>query len=243
MSESSEPVGSSARMIGGSLASARATATRWRCPPESWSGRLRACSARPSDVEQVSARARASPPRDSWPSARIGSITFSSAENSGSRKWNWNTKPSIGQPRQRALVLVHVRRGAAADAHLALGRQVEQAQQVEQRRLAGAGRAGDGDELVVADREVDVVHQRGRHDAGQDARDARSPRSRSSRRLALAAAVRRRSRRSADDVDRMYARRLARWQVAGHQRGEQRHGRGDGVVQRASRRAAGGSCP
>ena len=29
----------------------------------------------------------------SLPSARIGSMTFSSAENSGSRKWNWNTKP------------------------------------------------------------------------------------------------------------------------------------------------------
>ena len=38
--ESSEPVGSSARMIGGSLASERATATLWRWPPESWSGRL-----------------------------------------------------------------------------------------------------------------------------------------------------------------------------------------------------------
>ena len=38
--ESSEPVGSSARMTGGSFASARATATRWRWPPENWSGRL-----------------------------------------------------------------------------------------------------------------------------------------------------------------------------------------------------------
>ena len=28
-------------------------------------------------------------------SARIGSMTFSSAENSGRRKWNWNTNPSI----------------------------------------------------------------------------------------------------------------------------------------------------
>jgi hypothetical protein len=37
---SSEPVGSSARITSGSLASARATATRWRCPPESCSGRL-----------------------------------------------------------------------------------------------------------------------------------------------------------------------------------------------------------
>ena len=41
----------------------------------------------------------ASPPfrgwrsRESLPSRRMGSITFSSAVNSGSRKWNWKTKP------------------------------------------------------------------------------------------------------------------------------------------------------
>ena len=36
------PVGSSARMTSGSLASARAMATRCRCPPDIWSGLLRA---------------------------------------------------------------------------------------------------------------------------------------------------------------------------------------------------------
>ena len=54
--ESSEPVGSSARMTGGSLASARATATRWRWPPDSWSGRLCRWSASPSDASSSSAR-------------------------------------------------------------------------------------------------------------------------------------------------------------------------------------------
>ena len=38
--ESRLPVGSSARITSGSLASARAIATRWRWPPESWLGRL-----------------------------------------------------------------------------------------------------------------------------------------------------------------------------------------------------------
>ena len=75
------------------------------------------------------------------------------------------------QPREGALFLVHMRGGAAADQHLAGGRQVEQAEQIEQRRFAGAGRAGDGDEFIVADGQIDVVHQRGRHDAGQDAGD------------------------------------------------------------------------
>ncbi len=33
------PVGSSASRIAGSMTTARAMATRWRSPPESWSGR------------------------------------------------------------------------------------------------------------------------------------------------------------------------------------------------------------
>ncbi len=74
-----------------------------------------------------------------------------------------------GEPRGGALRLVHVRGGAAADLHLARRRQIEQAEEVEQRRLARARRPGDGHELVGADGEVDVVHQRHRHDAGEDA--------------------------------------------------------------------------
>lgn len=38
VSESRLPVGSSARMTGGLLASARATATRCHCLPDNWSG-------------------------------------------------------------------------------------------------------------------------------------------------------------------------------------------------------------
>jgi hypothetical protein len=45
---SSAPVGSSASNRDGCLTSARATATRWRSPPDSWCGRWRVRSASPT---------------------------------------------------------------------------------------------------------------------------------------------------------------------------------------------------
>ena len=48
VSESSAPVGSSQSRISGSLASARAMATRCICPPESWLGFLCRCSFSPT---------------------------------------------------------------------------------------------------------------------------------------------------------------------------------------------------
>jgi hypothetical protein len=49
-----EAVGSSARTICGRCASARAIATRWRCPTESCAGRLPSCAAMPSRDASVS---------------------------------------------------------------------------------------------------------------------------------------------------------------------------------------------
>ena len=56
------------------------------------------------------------------------------------------------KPGECALLFVHMRGGPATDQHLARRRQIEQAEQIEQRRFARAGRPGDRDELVVADR-------------------------------------------------------------------------------------------
>ena len=58
VAESTAPVGSSASSRRGSLASARATATRWRSPPDSCEGRWSARSASPTSCEQVQARVR-----------------------------------------------------------------------------------------------------------------------------------------------------------------------------------------
>src|SRR4029077_1072988 len=52
-----------------------------------------------------------------------------------------------------------------ADDHVTLGRRIEQAEQIEQRGFAGAGRPGDGEELALVDGEIDAVDQRVRHRA------------------------------------------------------------------------------
>ena len=56
VSESSAPVGSSQSRISGSLASARAMATRCICPPESWLGFLCRCSLSPTCSSTSTAR-------------------------------------------------------------------------------------------------------------------------------------------------------------------------------------------
>ena len=93
---SSEPVGSSANTTRGSLANARATAVRCRCPPDKASGFLCAWSAMPSESSSAIPRTRICG-RVSAPNCRIGSITLSSTLNSGNRKWNWNTKPNTAR--------------------------------------------------------------------------------------------------------------------------------------------------
>ena len=70
---------------------ARATATRWLSPPDSSAGLCEARSARPRRSRSPRARSRTFE-RDS-PAMRAGSITFSSAVNSG-RSWcAWKMKP------------------------------------------------------------------------------------------------------------------------------------------------------
>src|SRR6185369_13027542 len=90
--ESRFAVGSSARMASGSWTSARARETRWRSPPESWSGRCRRRSARPTAARASSARRFRS--ARGTPSIHRGYSTFSNAESTGSRLKDWNTKPS-----------------------------------------------------------------------------------------------------------------------------------------------------
>ena len=60
LSESRAPVGSSASSRRGSLASARATATRWRSPPDSSPGRWSVRSCSPTSSSSSAARARRS---------------------------------------------------------------------------------------------------------------------------------------------------------------------------------------
>src|SRR5262249_41471416 len=57
-----------------------------------------------------------------------------------------------------------------ADDDLAVARRIEQPQEIEQRRLAGTGRAGDGEEFAFLYRKIDAVDERMR-DGALDAPD------------------------------------------------------------------------
>jgi hypothetical protein len=121
-------------------------------------------------------------------------MTLSSAVNSGSRKWNWKTKP-MRLSRSAARASSSSRRGRrAVDQHLAGARQIEQTEQIEQRRLARARRPGHGEKLAAP-------HHRDRR--------RRSASSESRRRVVGAGRAlrddpaRARSRRAPDDVHRL----------------------------------------
>ena len=90
-SESSAPVGSSASSSVGSLARARAMASRWRCPPDSTPGTAPALSLMPSRSSR--SRARVSAIFRRRPAITAGRATFSRTVMPSSRLKNWKTSP------------------------------------------------------------------------------------------------------------------------------------------------------
>ena len=93
--ESRLPVGSSAKISGGWLTSARAMATRCCWPPESWEGSWSMRSSRPTrrSISRACCRAWRS---ERWPAVyESGIATFSRALVRGSRLKFWKTKPNL----------------------------------------------------------------------------------------------------------------------------------------------------
>ena len=110
-----------------------------------------------------------------WRGRRLyssASITFSSTVRCGSRWKLWNTKP-IRLPRTAARAAVRQRRGVDAVEHVAPGgRTVEQAEHVEQRRLARPAGADDRDVVAARDTELEVAEHLDRRVAGERAAEA-----------------------------------------------------------------------
>ena len=134
---SSDPVGSSATISFGWCARARATATRWRCPPDSWSGSLH----RPRRPGPSSTKHLGTAPI-------VGAVTIvegdlrahvlRTAVRYGSRSSDWKTSP-------RSCLLARARSSASIDEDHAVTdgdgpgrRNVQAGDQAEQRRLAAA---------------------------------------------------------------------------------------------------------
>jgi hypothetical protein len=134
------PVGSSARITAGCMMVARAMATRWRCPPESWSGTVVGA------VLQAVGGAAFAPIRfwrvgaGGMPARIIGRATFSAAVSRGTRWKLWKTKPMRSLRDSR---LLFGREGGDVAALEVVGAgigAVEQAEQVEEGRFPRAGR-------------------------------------------------------------------------------------------------------
>jgi hypothetical protein len=145
VAESRLPVGSSARTIGGSLASARAIAARCCCPPESVAGSLSACSA-----------LRARP--------HVGEVhrEHDVLDDRQRRQELEELEHDPDRPAApaREVVLARAVDGGARDDHLAPTRAVDAADHVQQRRLAAAGLAAHRHELALSDLEVDLPQRR-----------------------------------------------------------------------------------
>ncbi len=143
-------VGSSARMIFGCVASARAIATRWRCPPLSSDGRW--CANLPSwtTSRNRATRSRRSlrPSSLNWSS---GYSTFSSADSTGSRLNVWKMKPIVRARRSASSSGVRPEVSRPSMKILPVGRRVDAADEVEQRRLAAARGTGDREEHALLD--------------------------------------------------------------------------------------------
>ena len=141
----STPVnGSSRSRTGASCTSARATSTRWRCPPESSPNWRRACSARPT--RPSAARAAARPPAP-------GPLPPRQARQRAHQR-DVERADRVVEP--RALGLGHVpERARRRETAVYRGELAEQGP--EQRRLAAAVRAEHADPLPGLERERDVL--------------------------------------------------------------------------------------
>ena len=104
--ESRLPVGSSASRIDGLFTSARAMATRCRCPPDSSLGRW--SSREPSSTFSSAAFARACAIARRDAGVTSGSSTFCSAEARGSRVERLEHEPDLLVADLRQFVVVHL---------------------------------------------------------------------------------------------------------------------------------------
>jgi len=94
-----------------------------------------------------------------------GTSTLSKRLRSGIRLKLWKMKPSFSLRRRERSFVVHAAHVDIVEPVFAAGELLEQARDVEEGRLARTRRAGDGDELALADRDREIA-QRMRFESG-----------------------------------------------------------------------------
>ena len=176
VSESSEPVGSSANSTSGSATSAAGQ----RDPLRLAAGQLArtgAAPARPGRAARTRPRPRRSAAARRAPPSSSGSATFSSAVSSGTSWPNWNTNPNRSRRSALRSVSLHGVDPPAVEPDLAGVGHQDAGQAVQQRRLARAARAHHGERSRR--RPTDDARRRAARASGR--RTARRPGPRSAR--------------------------------------------------------------
>ena len=154
------PVGSSASSTAGWLMSARASATRCCCPPESWLGVL--CSAvRQADAGQHLAAAVVSFLRGQRRGRAVKQRQHDILQRAGAGQQIEVLEHEADAPAADVgqLRFGQMRHVAALKDVLAAGRPVEAADDVHQGRLARPGRSHDGDEFAAIDGNADPLQR------------------------------------------------------------------------------------
>jgi hypothetical protein len=154
----SSPAKGSSYMISiGSSATARASATRRAMPPDKLTRHQRVRTAQTNALSFISTRSRIiSSDRSVCSRIRKGDVV----ENlmSVNSAPNWNSMPILR--RNRKALRASCRKPGVFRAHHAAGRPQLAADAAQQRRLAAAGPAHDGDHLAARDLHVDSLQHR-----------------------------------------------------------------------------------
>ncbi len=146
------PVGSSARMMAGSVTRARAMATRWRCPPESWFGSCSMRSPRPTVPGRPGRLARVAPPGIEQRQLHVLQRVEPGQQVEGLEDEADAAVADLGQVPRR-----HARDVLAGQQVAPPVRAVQAAEDVHQGALARTRGAGDGDHLPFLDGQGNVV--------------------------------------------------------------------------------------
>ena len=146
------PVGSSASTMAGWPTRARAIATRWRCPPESWVGRAWGRCGQADQLEGVEGALAALLEGDAGVEEPVGDVV----QHGGvlGQEELLEDEPDPGGPQVGHVLVGHRGHVEPGDPHPAAGGPVEGPHQLQQGGLARPRGADDPDQLPRADGEV-----------------------------------------------------------------------------------------
>ena len=146
------PVGSSASTMAGWPTRARAMATRWRWPPESWVGRAWGRCGQADQFQGVEGALAALLEGDAGVEEPVGHVV----QHRGvlGQEELLEDEPDPGGPQVGQLVVGHGGDVQPRDPYVAAGGPVEGSHQLQQGGLARPRRADDPDQLPLADGEV-----------------------------------------------------------------------------------------